>query len=91
MFLCVLTKQAHNSKMYNALRALYCAARAVRCAVRFVRAARAVSCAVRFVRAARAVSCAARFVLCCALYALYVALRAHYNSWAERREICVIS
>ena len=55
MFLCVLTKQAHNSKMYNALRAV-CAARAV-CAVRC--AVCAVRCAVRFVRAARAVRCAA--------------------------------
>ena len=25
MFLCILTKQAHNSKMHNALCALYCA------------------------------------------------------------------
>ena len=44
----------------------------------------------RAVRAAQLVSanCAARFVL---RYALYVALRAHYKSWAERRDICVIS
>ena len=46
-------------------------------------------CAARFVRAAQLVSanCAAR----CTRYALHVALRAHYNSWAERRDICVIS
>ena len=50
--------------------ALYVALRAV-CAARFVRAAQLVSanCAARCMR----------FVLCCALYALYVALRAHYN------------
>ena len=44
----------------------------------------------RAVRAAQLVSanCAARFVL---RYALHVALCAHYKSWAERRDICVIS
>ena len=75
MFLCVLTKQAHNSSLHNALRALYCAVCAVLRALYALRAVCAVRCAarfvlrcMRFVRAAQLVSanCAARCMRCAA-------------------------
>ena len=64
------------------LRALYalCAARCAVCAL---------YCAAQLVSANCAARCM-RFVLRCALCTRY-ALRAHYKSWAERRDICVIS
>ena len=50
----------------------------------------ALYCAAQLVSANCAARCM-RFVLRCARYALHVALCAHYKSWAERRDICVIS
>ena len=62
--------------MLRALYALYVALRALYCAAQLVSA----NCAARCMR----------FVLRCALCTRY-ALHAHYKSWAERRDICVIS
>ena len=67
------------------LRALY--------ALYALRAVCVLYCAAQLVSANCAARCM-RFVLRCARctrYALHVALRAHYKSWAERRDICVIS